>query len=132
MLARRLYASRLYHTVQVSCVGIVCVSYPALRLDRKVSAFTSRPQMMGIVLTGLPLCAGFFLPYHINFHNLRSLTDFANIQATGINITISCGIDLCERELLRLASSWAHLKVYIIGGNEGCTASSIITPGGFV
>ncbi|KAF8552922.1 hypothetical protein OG21DRAFT_1324865 [Imleria badia] len=69
-------------------------------------------------------------PYHINFHHLCPLTVFANVQT--IDLSIPCGADLSERELLQLASSWPRLQVFIVGGNEGCTSSSTITLRGFV
>ncbi|KAF8551999.1 hypothetical protein OG21DRAFT_204611 [Imleria badia] len=69
-------------------------------------------------------------PYHISFHHLRPLAVFANIRI--IHLMIPCGLDLSERELLQLASSWPLLEVLIVGKNEGSTASSSITPAGFV
>ncbi|KAF8552926.1 hypothetical protein OG21DRAFT_1485837 [Imleria badia] len=69
-------------------------------------------------------------PYHIKFQHLRPLTVFANIRM--LHLMIPCGVDLNERELLRLASSWPHLEVFALGEEELYPASSSITPGGFV
>jgi len=69
-------------------------------------------------------------PYYITFDRLRPLTVFANIKS--LTLDIPCGADLNERELLRLASSWPHLETFEVGEDHDWTASSAITPGGFL
>ncbi|KAH0826882.1 hypothetical protein J3R83DRAFT_4428 [Lanmaoa asiatica] len=69
-------------------------------------------------------------PYYITFARLLPLTVFVNIKS--ITLDIPCGADLNERELLCLASSWPHLENLEVGGDYDWTASSAITPGGFL
>ena len=70
-------------------------------------------------------------PYNITFDHLRPLTVFQNIKT--ILLDVECGVDLNERELLRLASSWPHLEHFEVGGEEhSWRESSAITPGGFL
>jgi len=69
-------------------------------------------------------------PYYVTFDHLRPLTVFANILV--ILIDLGCGVDLNERELLCLASSWPRLNSFSVCSNQHWTASSGITPGGFV
>ncbi|KAF8552920.1 hypothetical protein OG21DRAFT_1510909 [Imleria badia] len=71
-----------------------------------------------------------YIPYHITFDHLHPLTAFVNIRS--INVDICCGVDLNERELLRLASSWPYLEHFLVCDYKHWTASSAITPGGFV
>jgi len=68
-------------------------------------------------------------PYYMTFDHLRPLTVFSNAQV--INVSPGCGVDLNERELLRLASSWPHLKHFSLCSPHWTTSSGI-TPGGFV
>ena len=69
-------------------------------------------------------------PYYITFDYLRPLTVFANISV--ITVDLGCGVDLNERELLCLASSWPRLEYFSVCSHQHWTASSGITPGGFV
>ena len=69
-------------------------------------------------------------PYYITFDRLRPLTVFANIQS--ITLDIPCGVDLNERELLVLASSWPHLEIFEVGEDYDWATSSGITPEGFL
>ena len=69
-------------------------------------------------------------PYYITFDHLHPLTVFANILV--IDVSLCCGVDLNERELLCLASSWPRLKSFSVCSNQHWTASSGVTPGGFV
>ncbi|KAI9567216.1 hypothetical protein HD554DRAFT_1008723 [Boletus coccyginus] len=69
-------------------------------------------------------------PYYITFDHLRPLTVFANILT--IDVDLGCGVDLNERELLCLASSWPRLECFSVCSRQHWTASSGITPGGFV
>lgn len=69
-------------------------------------------------------------PHHITFDCLCPLTAFVNI--TSIILDIPCGVDLNEREFLSLASSWPHLERFEVGKDYDWTASSAITPGGFL
>ncbi|KAI9567238.1 hypothetical protein HD554DRAFT_1011308 [Boletus coccyginus] len=71
-----------------------------------------------------------FPPYYITFDHLRPLTVFANIRS--ISIDICCGVDLNERELLSLASSWPRLERFSVCDHHHWTPSSGITPSGFV
>ena len=66
-------------------------------------------------------------PYYLTFDRLRPLTVFVNIIS--IVLDIPCGVDLNEREFLRLASSWPHLEKFRVGGDHDWTPSSAITPG---
>ena len=61
---------------------------------------------------------------------LRPLTVFVNIKSIVLNMP--CGMDLNERELLCLASSWPHLEIFEVGKNYDWTPSSALTPGGFL
>lgn len=69
-------------------------------------------------------------PYYITFDCFRPLTVFANI--TSIILDITFGVDLNERELLSLASSWPCLEWFQVGEDYDWTRSSAITPGGFL
>ena len=71
-------------------------------------------------------------PYYITFDHLRPLTVFANIHVLCIHLDLSCGVDLNERELLCLASSWPRLECLSVCSHQHWTASSGVTPGGFV
>ncbi|KAI9567236.1 hypothetical protein HD554DRAFT_1010566 [Boletus coccyginus] len=71
-------------------------------------------------------------PYYIIFNHLRPLTVFANLRILCINVNLRCGVDLNERELLCLASSWPRLECFAVRSYQLWTASSGITPGGFV
>jgi len=74
---------------------------------------------------GIPLS-----PYYVTFDLLRPLAIFVNIK--DIKLNIPCSMDLNERELLLLASSWPHLEKFKVGKDHGWLASSAITPGGFL
>ena len=69
-------------------------------------------------------------PHYITFDRLRPLTVFVNIQS--ITLDIPCGVDLNERELLTLASSWPHLEKFEVGEDSDWPTSSAITPEGFL
>ena len=106
----------------------------ALELQSFLAALTdacNHDSLSGFKL-GFPLSAHPVPLYHINFHHLCPLTVFTNIRS--IDLAVPWGVDLSERELLRLASSWPRLQVLILGGNRGMgrTTSGGITPGGFV
>ncbi|KAI9574109.1 hypothetical protein HD554DRAFT_2309665 [Boletus coccyginus] len=73
-----------------------------------------------------------FPPYYITFDHLRPLTVFANIRILCIRVDLYCGVDLNERELLCLASSWPRLISLSVSSRQHWPASSGITPGGFV
>ena len=69
-------------------------------------------------------------PYYITFDRLRPLTVFVNIKS--ITLDIPCGVDLNERELLTLASSWPHLEEFEVCKDYDWATSSGITPEGFL
>jgi len=68
--------------------------------------------------------------YYITFDRLLPLTVFVNIKS--ITLDIPCGADLNEREFLCLASSWPYLETFEVGEGYHWTASSAITPEGFL
>lgn len=69
-------------------------------------------------------------PYYITFERLLPLTVFVNIKS--ITLDVPWGMNLNERELLNLASSWPHLEWLEVGERSYWTPSSGITPGGFL
>ena len=68
--------------------------------------------------------------YNITFERLRPLMVFVNIQSIALHIP--CGVDLNERELLILASSWPQLETFELGEDYDWATSSGITPEGFL
>ena len=80
-------------------------------------------QSDGIALASAP-------PYYITFDRLHPLTVFINIKS--ITLDIPCGVDLNERELLCLASSWPHLETFEVGEDYDWAPSNALTPGGFL
>ena len=61
-------------------------------------------------------------PFYIRVDHISFLTVLVNLCT--IHIGNHCGVDLSERELLQLASSWSHLEIFVVGARDGSTASS--------
>ena len=68
--------------------------------------------------------------YYIIFDHLQPLTAFVNIKL--ISFDISCNMDLNKDQLLHLASSWPHLKLFGMGKYYDWTSLSTLTLRGFL
>ncbi|KAI9567239.1 hypothetical protein HD554DRAFT_2173575 [Boletus coccyginus] len=135
---------RLFHHLRIPAVRILSVGLHARPTAPDLMSFfvalqeaCTHTSLVNIFLqvlddnnepNGIPLENGSL--YYITFDHLRPLTIFVNI--TSIVLTIPCGVDLSEYELLHLASSWPHLATFEVGKDYDWTASSTITPGGFL